>query len=134
MLIDDDIENVFPSSYAWWTATERKCWGDGITATCHTRRAGLNCEVSRIPAPEGETLNAQRRVAQVGQCDSLWGAGGVHGLWAEAGRRRGGPHRRPRAPQVYGLRAAGIAVADDKGSGPYPGCGGFERHGDRAAP
>jgi hypothetical protein len=25
MLIDDDIENVFPSSYAWWTATERKC-------------------------------------------------------------------------------------------------------------
>ena len=33
MLIDDDIENVFPSSYAWWTATERKCWGDGITAT-----------------------------------------------------------------------------------------------------
>jgi hypothetical protein len=24
MLIDDDIENVFPSSYAWWTATERK--------------------------------------------------------------------------------------------------------------
>jgi hypothetical protein len=32
MLIDDDIENVFPSSYAWWTATERKCWGDGTTA------------------------------------------------------------------------------------------------------
>src|SRR5579862_5172442 len=26
MLIDDDIENVFPSSYAWWTALERKCW------------------------------------------------------------------------------------------------------------
>jgi len=36
MLIDDDIENVFPSSYAWWTATERKCWGDGITATRRT--------------------------------------------------------------------------------------------------
>jgi hypothetical protein len=33
MLIDDDIENVFPSSYAWWTAVERKCWGDGVTAT-----------------------------------------------------------------------------------------------------
>jgi hypothetical protein len=33
MLIDDDIENVFPSSYAWWTATERKCWGDGVSAT-----------------------------------------------------------------------------------------------------
>ena len=28
MLIDDDIENVFPSSYAWWTVTQRKCWGD----------------------------------------------------------------------------------------------------------
>jgi hypothetical protein len=36
MLIDDDIENVFPSSYAWWTATERKCWGDGSTATRRT--------------------------------------------------------------------------------------------------
>jgi hypothetical protein len=33
MLIDDDIENVFSSSYAWWTATERKCWNDGVTAT-----------------------------------------------------------------------------------------------------
>ena len=36
MLIDDDIESVFPSSYAWWTATERKCWGDGTTATRRT--------------------------------------------------------------------------------------------------
>ena len=36
MLIDDDIENIFPSSYAWWTATERKCSGDGITATRRT--------------------------------------------------------------------------------------------------
>jgi len=36
MLIDDDIENVFPSSYAWWTATERKCWGYGVTATRRT--------------------------------------------------------------------------------------------------
>src|ERR1019366_6297473 len=36
MLIDDDIENVFPSSYAWWTATQRKCWGDGTTATRRT--------------------------------------------------------------------------------------------------
>jgi hypothetical protein len=32
MLIDDDIDNVFPTSYAWWTATERKCWGDGTQA------------------------------------------------------------------------------------------------------
>jgi len=36
MLIDDDIENVFPASYAWWTATERKCWGDGASATRRT--------------------------------------------------------------------------------------------------
>ena len=36
MLIDDDIDNVFPSSYAWWTAIERKCWGDGIIATRRT--------------------------------------------------------------------------------------------------
>jgi len=36
ILIDDDIENVFPSSYAWWTATECKCWGDGVSATRRT--------------------------------------------------------------------------------------------------
>ena len=36
ILIDDDMENVFPSSYAWWTATERKCWGDGVSATRRT--------------------------------------------------------------------------------------------------
>ena len=36
MLIDDDIENVFPSSYAWWTATERNCWGDGVSAIRRT--------------------------------------------------------------------------------------------------
>jgi hypothetical protein len=36
MLIDDDIENVLPSSYAWWTATERKCWGDGMSAMRRT--------------------------------------------------------------------------------------------------
>jgi hypothetical protein len=36
MLIDDDVENVFPSSYAWWTATERKCWGDGTNARRRT--------------------------------------------------------------------------------------------------
>ncbi len=36
MLIDDDIENVFPSSYAWWTATERKCWGGGASAKRRT--------------------------------------------------------------------------------------------------
>jgi hypothetical protein len=36
ILIDDDVENIFPSSYAWWTATERKCWGDGASATRRT--------------------------------------------------------------------------------------------------
>ncbi len=36
MLIDDDIETVFPTVYAWWTATERKCWGDGTRATRRT--------------------------------------------------------------------------------------------------
>ncbi len=36
MLIDDDIENVFLSSYAWWTATERKCSGDGASAIRRT--------------------------------------------------------------------------------------------------
>ncbi len=36
MLIDDDIETVFPTAYAWWTATERKCWGDGTRAMRRT--------------------------------------------------------------------------------------------------
>jgi hypothetical protein len=36
ILIDDDVENIFASSYAWWTATERKCWGDGVSATRRT--------------------------------------------------------------------------------------------------
>jgi len=36
MLIDDDIDNIFPTAYAWWTATERKCWGDGTRATRRT--------------------------------------------------------------------------------------------------
>jgi hypothetical protein len=36
VFIDDDIENVFPTSYAWWTATERRCWGDGNSAIRRT--------------------------------------------------------------------------------------------------
>jgi len=36
VLIDDDIENIFPTSNAWWTAVERKCWGDGTSATRRT--------------------------------------------------------------------------------------------------
>ena len=37
VLIDDDIENVFPTSYAWWTATERRCCGDGNSAVRRTQ-------------------------------------------------------------------------------------------------
>jgi hypothetical protein len=36
VLIDDDIENIFPTSYAWWTTVERKCWGDGASGTRRT--------------------------------------------------------------------------------------------------
>jgi hypothetical protein len=36
MLIDDDIDNLFPTAYAWWTATERKCRGDGTQAIRRT--------------------------------------------------------------------------------------------------
>ncbi|MDE3181720.1 MAG: hypothetical protein KGM47_18905, partial [Acidobacteriota bacterium] len=36
VLIDDDMENIFPTSYAWWTAVERKCWGGGTSATRRT--------------------------------------------------------------------------------------------------
>lgn len=37
VLIDDDIENIFPSEYAWWTKSEKVCWGDGETATRRTK-------------------------------------------------------------------------------------------------
>jgi len=37
VLIDNDIENVFSTSYAWWTATERRCWGDGNSAIRRTK-------------------------------------------------------------------------------------------------
>lgn len=36
VLLDDDIENSFPTSYAWWTALERRCWGDGTSAIRRT--------------------------------------------------------------------------------------------------
>jgi Recombination directionality factor-like len=39
VLIDDDIENIFPTCYAWWTFTERKCVGDGDSATRRTEKA-----------------------------------------------------------------------------------------------
>ena len=38
VLIDDDLDNIFPTCYAWWTATERKCWGDGEDAIRRTEK------------------------------------------------------------------------------------------------
>jgi hypothetical protein len=54
IMLIDDIENVFPSSYAWWTAIERKCWGDATSAT----GTGVICETwpsqtAVIPAKAG---------------------------------------------------------------------------------
>ncbi|MGA3168336.1 MAG: hypothetical protein ABSF14_19720 [Terriglobia bacterium] len=43
ILLDDEIENVFRTEYAWWSRTEKKCWGDGREATRRTEKA-----------PEGE--------------------------------------------------------------------------------
>ena len=37
ILLDDDLDsNVFPTQYAWWTASEKRCWGDGLAATRRT--------------------------------------------------------------------------------------------------
>lgn len=36
ILLDDEIENVFRTEYAWWSKTEKKCWGDGRKATRRT--------------------------------------------------------------------------------------------------
>jgi hypothetical protein len=51
VLIDNDIENVFPTSYAWWTATERRCWGDGNSAIRRTKEkpGGMKVEPLRSP-------------------------------------------------------------------------------------
>jgi Recombination directionality factor-like len=37
ILLDDDQENVFRTEYAWWTKTEKVCWGDGRQATRRTK-------------------------------------------------------------------------------------------------
>src|SRR4051812_47539682 len=36
ILLDDEIENVFRTEYAWWSKTEKKCWGDGRKAIRRT--------------------------------------------------------------------------------------------------
>ncbi len=36
VLLDDDLENVFPTKLAWFTASECKCFGDGESATRRT--------------------------------------------------------------------------------------------------
>lgn len=38
ILLDDDLENVFRTEYAWWSKTEKKCWGDGARATRRTEK------------------------------------------------------------------------------------------------
>lgn len=39
ILLDDDIENVFRCELAWWSKTEKRCWGDGRNATRRTEKA-----------------------------------------------------------------------------------------------
>jgi hypothetical protein len=38
ILLTDAIEDVFRTEYAWWTKTEKKCWGDGREATRRTEK------------------------------------------------------------------------------------------------
>lgn len=38
ILLDDEIENVFRTEYAWWSKTEKKCWGDGRAAIRRTEK------------------------------------------------------------------------------------------------
>lgn len=37
ILLDDGQENVFRTEYAWWSKTEKVCWGDGRQATRRTK-------------------------------------------------------------------------------------------------
>jgi hypothetical protein len=36
ILMSDDPEAVFRTELAWWSTTEKKCWGDGVRATRRT--------------------------------------------------------------------------------------------------
>lgn len=38
ILLTDEPENVFRTEYAWWSKTEKKCWGDGRTAIRRTEK------------------------------------------------------------------------------------------------
>jgi hypothetical protein len=38
ILLDNAPDRVFRTEYAWWTATQKQCWGDGETATRRTPR------------------------------------------------------------------------------------------------
>ncbi len=40
ILLSDETENVFRTQYAWWTATQRKCWSEMVEIT--TVHAGAN--------------------------------------------------------------------------------------------
>jgi hypothetical protein len=37
VLLTDEIENVFRTEYAWWSKTEKLCWGDGRAAIRRTK-------------------------------------------------------------------------------------------------
>lgn len=39
ILLNDELENVFRTELAWWSATEKKCWGDGCHATRKTQKS-----------------------------------------------------------------------------------------------
>jgi hypothetical protein len=48
VLRSDNLDEVFRTEYAWWARTEKRCWGNGDTATRRTERR-----------PEGESWPPQ---------------------------------------------------------------------------
>lgn len=61
VFMDDEIDNIFRTEFAWWTATERKCWGDGRCATRRTERC-----------PQGEPWPGDYEAAPCGfECPDL---------------------------------------------------------------
>ena len=55
ILLDNAPDRVFRTEYAWWTTTQKQCWGDGETATRRTSRdpRGENWE----PCANGDCLD-----------------------------------------------------------------------------